>query len=449
MSLKKLFITSFAVLIAQQWSMGQTVGGVTTGAALYCDSINSGFISLTAYTGQILYWESSTDNGQNWTSLPNTTSTQSYNKLMRTTSFRAIVKDGLFQQDVSSVSTITVYVPGNAGKLTGGGLYCNDAGSGNITLSGSPGSIIHWQYSLENAPNWKVITNITSILNYTSITENTRYRVVVHTVPGCPDDTTAAIAFIIQPKTVAGTILKSDSLCYGASGDTLRLSGYAGKVLNWFSSKDNGISWLSLPDTAAFISYSTVTQTSWYKATVKNGICPTETTSPAIIALYNSNPASAGDNVTITRHEKINLHGKGNGNPLWSNPEYLSDANSFSPVADPMNTTTYFLTLTDAHGCITKDSVTVNVIIPIPTVITPNGDGVNDFFEIDKINNYTSNSLLIFDRWGKQVYKAAPYENNWNGKSEHGHELPDDLYYFVFDYGNGDQVLTNYILIKR
>ena len=446
---QKKIVTALLLFSFVSVLSAQSVGGITTGATLYCDSLNSGFISLTSYNGQVLYWEASLDNEQSWINIPNTTSTQSYNKLTQTTSFRAIVKDGQFPSDTSSVSTITVYVPGNAGNLSGGGHYCDNSGNGILTITGAPGSIVYWQYCLTNGSNWNTINSTSSSLSYTAITKNTLYRAIVHTVPGCPDDTTSSVSFIIQPKTIAGSILKNDSLCYGAPGDTLYLSGSAGKILNWFRSEDNGNNWTILPDSSSFITYSTVTNTSWYKAVLKNGICPAETTTPAVIALYNSNPAYAGEDATITRHEKINLHGSGNGNASWNNPEYLSDPFSFNPAADPLNTTHYILTLTDTHGCITRDSVTVNVIVPIPTAITPNGDGVNDFFEIDKIEHYANNSLLIFNRWGNLVFKAKPYNNTWDGRSLNGHDLPDDQYYFVFDFGDGGKTITNYILIKR
>ena len=91
-------------LLLSQVLVAQSVGGVTSGAASYCDSINSGFISLQFYTGNILYWEQSDDGQQNiWQQIPNTTSTQSYNQLKLTTSFRAIVQDGSFPPDTSTV----------------------------------------------------------------------------------------------------------------------------------------------------------------------------------------------------------------------------------------------------------------------------------------------------------------------------------------------------------
>ncbi|PBQ33746.1 hypothetical protein CNR22_18820 [Sphingobacteriaceae bacterium] len=447
MSFRKIVLLFVTAPLASCMS-AQSVGGITTGAVQYCDSLNSGFISLTLHSGQIQRWEVSTDKGLTWINLPNTTSTQSYNRLKQTSSFRAIVRDGQLPEDTSSISTVTVYVKGNTGTLSGGGNFCNQAEPGSMALNNPPGNIKYWQFSTTEGADWSSINNTSTQLNHGVITQNTKYRVVLHTIPGCPDDTTSALSFNIQQKTIAGIIAKSDSLCYGAPGDTLRLTGYAGKIVSWFSSKD-GTLWNLLPDTGAFTTYSNVTQTNWYKATVKNGICPAETTVPAVIALHNANPASAGEDVTITRNEKINLQGSGNGNPEWNNPEYLGDPKSFTPLADPLNTTLYQLTLTDEHGCITKDSVTITVIVPLPTAITPNGDGLNDFFEIDKITDYPQNSLMIFDRWGLLLYKASPYTNNWNGKSESGHDLPDALYYYIFDFGNGEKIVSNCILIKR
>jgi gliding motility-associated-like protein len=426
----------------------QSVGGIATGAAVYCDSVNSGFISLTGYSGQIQYWQTSINNGLNWANISNATSTQSYYHLKQTTSFRAVVKDGAFPEDVSTVSTITVHVAGSGGKLKGGGIYCSNSGIGALNLEGSLGNILYWQYSVDGS-HWTTLNHTNSSLSYTNIMQNTQYRVVVSDVASCPADTSTISGFTIDPKTVTGSILESDSVCYGSGPDSLRLNGYTGSITDWMYSKDNGISWQTLNYSDATYTYSLATQTLLYKAKVKSGVCAEETTSPTRVAVYNSNAASAGSDITITKHEKITLHGTGNGHPIWSHASSLDDPHSFTPLAQPSNTTTYILTLIDDHGCSTKDSVTINVIIPIPSAITPNGDGRNDFFVIDKITEYESNSLMIFDRWGKLVYKAAPYQNTWNGKSQHGSDLPDDFYYYLLDYGNGEAPVTNYILIKR
>jgi len=50
---------------------------------------------------------------------------------------------------------------------------------------------------------------------------------------------------------------------------------------------------------------------------------------------------------------------------------------------------------------------------------------------------------VIFNRWGNQVFKAAPYKNDWDGKSTNGltisgsDRVPAGTYFFVIDLGNG------------
>jgi uncharacterized repeat protein (TIGR01451 family)/gliding motility-associated-like protein len=52
----------------------------------------------------------------------------------------------------------------------------------------------------------------------------------------------------------------------------------------------------------------------------------------------------------------------------------------------------------------------------IPNVITPNGDGSNDQFEIKGLNKFLKNELVIFDRWGDYVFKQSDYQNDWAAK---------------------------------
>jgi gliding motility-associated-like protein len=81
--------------------------------------------------------------------------------------------------------------------------------------------------------------------------------------------------------------------------------------------------------------------------------------------------------------------------------------------------------------------------------ISPNGDGINDNFVIDGLQNYTDNTLLIFNRWGNQIFKTVNYQNDWQGQWN-GSELPDGTYFF-FLYDNTKNILlkNGYIQINR
>lgn len=84
------------------------------------------------------------------------------------------------------------------------------------------------------------------------------------------------------------------------------------------------------------------------------------------------------------------------------------------------------------------DTAVVSIIfdLGIPSGITPNGDGVNDFFVIPHLNNeynlFPENELVVFNRWGDVVFQSQPYHNDWTGESGSGEELPEGTYYYVF-----------------
>jgi len=87
---------------------------------------------------------------------------------------------------------------------------------------------------------------------------------------------------------------------------------------------------------------------------------------------------------------------------------------------------------------ISTDDATVTVIgsttpvtpalkaIKIPTLFTPNGDGINDVFEIRGLSDYAQNELNIVNRWGNEVYKQTDYKNTWTGDG-----LNEGTYYYV------------------
>ena len=85
----------------------------------------------------------------------------------------------------------------------------------------------------------------------------------------------------------------------------------------------------------------------------------------------------------------------------------------------------------------------------MPTVITINGDGKNDEFLIHGLESYQDNTLLIFNRWGDQVYEMTKYDNKWNGKSSNGSDLPAGNYYVILNINDNEIVLTGFVEIIR
>lgn len=89
----------------------------------------------------------------------------------------------------------------------------------------------------------------------------------------------------------------------------------------------------------------------------------------------------------------------------------------------------------------------------IPEGFSPNNDWINDVFVIRGISHFPNNQLVIFNRWGTQLFDAAPYINNWNGVSNAAYNtsnavLPVGTYFYVLDLGNGSELLKGSIYLN-
>ncbi len=79
-----------------------------------------------------------------------------------------------------------------------------------------------------------------------------------------------------------------------------------------------------------------------------------------------------------------------------------------------------------------------------PNGITPNGDGVNDVLVFDVLlsgESFPDNEIIIFNRWGDQVYHAKPYNNDWQGTNQNGKDLPQATYYYILRLNIADGVI--------
>ena len=141
-------------------------------------------------------------------------------------------------------------------------------------------------------------------------------------------------------------------------------------------------------------------------------------------------------------------------NGIWS---VFSGTGQFTKSSDP-RTVVSGLTLginkliwTVTNGVCPSSSDSTNIIVKIlviPTMITPNMDGRNDYFIIGGLTDQAKTELIIFDRRGVEVYKNSSYDNSWNGVDYNNNPLPDDTYFYLLKYSNGKSY-KGYIVIRR
>lgn len=142
----------------------------------------------------------------------------------------------------------------------------------------------------------------------------------------------------------------------------------------------------------------------------------------------------AGEDVTINQGESVQLNTTGTGTYQWSPPEGLDDAGVADPVASPINTVTYAVTVSSENGCKATDSITVvvthNHLFLVPNAFTPNGDGVNDYFLFYTKGIQKVLSVKVFNRWGEEVYSdASGNDEGWDGTHK---EIPCELGTYIY-----------------
>jgi gliding motility-associated-like protein len=67
--------------------------------------------------------------------------------------------------------------------------------------------------------------------------------------------------------------------------------------------------------------------------------------------------------------------------------------------------------------------------------ITPNGDGKNDVLDLTEVMYKDACRLIVYNRWGAEVYRTDAYKNDWGGTTSDGELLPPGTYYFYLIKG--------------
>ncbi len=311
-----------------------------------------------------------------------------------------------------------------------------------VAFTASPAGMASYQFFVDTT---SVQISANGIYITSGLTAGDSVSVIGIDNNGCKSLLSNAISVLIKPR--PGLFISADdtTLCIGSSAVLTENQNpiVTGTTYSWSTSSTDPSITVSPNSTADYILYSSL-----------NGCAGKPDT--ITILVDNAPPiASAGSNQVFCIGDSITLTGSGGQSYVWSPAIGLSDPNIAAPHASPPVTTIYTVLATNLY-CSDAASVTIEMDLclsdltePIPSCITPNGDGVNDFFKIPDFGYFKNKSLTIYNRWGNVVFKETPYNNDWGGLSLNSSELPDATYYYVLDLGNGSKPHTGYILIQR
>jgi len=164
--------------------------------------------------------------------------------------------------------------------------------------------------------------------------------------------------------------------------------------------------------------------------------------------------AFAGAEIQLFEGQSVMLNGIARGTNVqfrWSPSTYMTNSNSLTPTVTPHDTISYLLTVTSNDGCgIATDKVFVRVYqkVIVPNAFSPNGDGINDVWNIEKLQTYNNVVVTVFNRYGQIVFNSVGYSKRWDGMYN-GRPLPFGTYYYTLDLKNGTKVISGWVLIVR
>ncbi len=207
--------------------------------------------------------------------------------------------------------------------------------------------------------------------------------------------------------------------------------------------------------TTAVITVNAAT-TTVYTITITDacGVTATDNATVTVPVYGPINVTLSGDTLicegTSAALQNSNNGGAGLFTSFWDNNANGSISTPTDSVAifSPATPGFVIVTVTDQCGNIGMDSIYVNTEvceIVVPNVFSPNGDGINDMFTIQGVENFPNTHLMIFNRWGRLMYENPNYQNNWNGDG-----CSDGTYYYIINANDERiEIATGYVTVLR
>jgi len=236
------------------------------------------------------------------------------------------------------------------------------------------------------------------------------------------------------------------SICPLTAGATLGGSADSSSYVYSWTPLGSGLSCYNCAHPSA-----TPSSTTQYTLTISNGSCgDTSNTTVTVLATPTITVVSP---VIVNEGSSVTLSATGASKYFWTpDTGSIYNPNTANPQVSPTINTTYSVIGIGADGCPGFNTVLVEVKpdsnLVFYNTFTPNGDGINDTWFVGNLGLYPHNVLTVFNRYGKVVYTAQPYLNNWNG-TELGDNLPDATYYYVLETGTGRAYKGSVTIIRK
>jgi gliding motility-associated-like protein len=244
--------------------------------------------------------------------------------------------------------------------------------------------------------------------------------------------------------TFTSNVVTSNAIC---SGDTVQIQVSGGVFYTW-NGPNNFTSFNNVIHFTPILAINTGNYT--VQVTDLNGCSTSDTIA---LSITPDQFGSINGATSLCPKTTLVLTATGGGTYSWSGPNQFVSSNETItiPSFSAGQQGTYSVLVTDTNGCTSLNSTEVSIsysaaCLDIPELVSPNGDGHNDTWQIDGLDNFLNAKVMIFNRWGNLIYEVTPYSTPWNGEPNTGLEIdgsggkvPVGTYFYVIELNDQEK----------
>jgi gliding motility-associated-like protein len=323
----------------------------------------------------------------------------------------------------------------------------------NVTSMTSGNPATPFVYSWTTLPGNNPAPGIDSLINYT-VTSNSTNTFVVTVNGYCSNSTSDTVIVKNYANDIGISVSNSITVCANTPFTLNSITTGGQPNFNY--------SWTLNSSTVAItptlnITSPTIGGTYTLEVTVTDSCNYQKSATQQIYVLPNTLNITITDSAFYCGNTPFTLHSISSGGyPNYTFNWYLSpDNNNSLSSSDSLSYITpategiytFEVVKKDSCGNERSDFQQISVLPPceitIPNVITPNGDGANEFFKILNSYYHPNIGVTIFDRWGNKIYESSDYQNDWKAEG-----LDDGTYFYVVDVPQ-DKKYTGFITVFK
>ena len=322
-----------------------------------------------------------------------------------------------------------------------------DSPSGSVVITGLPAQ---GTWTLTRFPG--SVTSSASGTTFTVLGLNPgSYNFTVTNAGGCTSAVSADVIINPQPGPFPALVIHNpDPLCHPSTADITRPAVTAGSTPNLTYTY-----WRDVQATQPLNNPASVPAGTYYiRGTIPGGC---SSVSPVTVYVLQPPVADAGPDQELTFVFTATLDATEpdefatgiwsveSGTGVVANPDRAKTTVSQLVRGENM------LTWTVSNGVCPEsaDDLLITVRnIEVPSLITPDMNGLNDYFILENIELLGKVEITVFDRRGAFVYGNTDYNNLWHGTDYNGKPLPDDVYFYVIEAENG-MAISGYLYIRN